>query len=84
MLAGEFEQDTDDFVFHPAEAFSAAPAVSILQQQLLGFGTSVVQRNLEPLCDQQTQVALVARVGLGKLLQLRSDCAYVDELARSA
>ena len=84
MLAREFEQDADDFVFHPAEPFGAAPAVPVFEQQLLGLGAAVGQRRLEPLRHQGTQFALVAGVGLGELFELGGDRARVDQVARAA
>ena len=40
MLAREVEQQADDLVFQPAQPLGAAPAVAILEQQLLGLGAA--------------------------------------------
>ena len=82
MLAREFEQDADDLVLHPAEPLGAAPPVAVLEQQLLGLGAAVRQRNLELLRHLGTQIALVAGVSLGELLQVGGYRAHVDEVAR--
>jgi hypothetical protein len=82
MFTREFEQDADDLVFHPAEALGAAPSVAVLEQQLLGLGTAVGQRNLELLRHQGAQVALVAGMSLGELLEIGGDRMRVDEVAR--
>ena len=82
MFAREFEQNTDDFVFHPAETFCAPPPVAILQQQLLGLGAAIGQRNLELLRDQGSQIALVACVSLGEFLKIGGDRARIDQFTR--
>ena len=81
-LTRGIEQDVDDLVFHPAETFGATPPVAVLQQQLLGLGAAVGQRNLELLCHQGAQVALVAGVSLGELFEIGSNCANVNQFAR--
>ena len=82
MLAREFEQDADDLVFHPAQPFGAAAAVTVLQQQLLGLGAAVGQRDLEPLRQQRAQLALVAGVSLGEFFEVGGKRARVDQIVR--
>ena len=83
MFTREFEQDVDDLIFHPAEALGTAPPVTVFEQELLGLGAAVRQRNLELLRHLGTQVALVAGVSLGELLQVGGDRTRVDKVART-
>ena len=83
MLARELEQQADDLVFHPAQPLGAAPAVPVLEQQLLGLGAAVVERGLQPLRQRGAQFALAAAVGLGEAFQVGGDGAGVDQFARA-
>ncbi len=82
MLARELEQQADDLVFQLAHPLGAAPAVAILQQQLLGLGAAFIEGGLEPLGDRGAHVALVADVALGELFQVGGDGAAIDQFAR--
>ena len=62
MLAREVEQQADDLVFHPAQPLGAAPAVAILEQQLLGLGAAVGECCFQALRHRRTQLALAAGV----------------------
>ncbi len=82
MLAREFEQQADDFVFQPAQPLGAAPSVAVVEQQLLGFGAAFVERGLQPLRQRGTQFAPAAAMGLGQAFQVGGDRAEVDQFAR--
>ena len=83
MLAREFEQQADDFVFQPAQPLGAAAAVPVLEQQLLGLGAAFDKRRLQPLRQRRTQFALAAAVRLDQLLQVGGQRACVDQIARA-
>jgi len=63
----ELEQDADDFVHHEAQALGAAPALAILQEQLLGVLAAIRQNELQPLCHRAPEILLGAGVFFGEL-----------------
>jgi len=83
MLAHEVEQDADDLVFQPADALGAAPAVAVLEQQLLGLGAALDQRGLQTLRHGRAQFALAAAMDLGEFFQIGDDGAGIDQFARA-
>ena len=80
LAGGELEQDADDLVLHPAQPFGAAPAVTVLQQQLLGAGARLRQRRFQALGDGGAQFALAPGMDLGERLEVGDDRRAVEEV----
>ena len=83
MLAREFVEQTDDLVFHPAQALGAAAAVAVLQQHLFRARAAFVERGLQPRRQRGAQFALAAIVGLGEPLQVGGNRLRIDQIAGS-
>ena len=83
MLAREFKQQPDDFVFQPAQPLGAAPPVPVLEQKLLGLGAAFDEGGLQPLCQRGTQFAPAAAVGFGEAFQVGGDGTEVDQFAQA-
>ena len=65
MPGDEREQQTDDLVLHETQAFRAAPSMPVLDQQALGDGAPLAQRELEPARKRHSQLARVGGVAAG-------------------
>ena len=79
VLGRELVQHADDLILHEAQALGAAPAVPVLDQQVLGRGASLHQRGLDAAGDFQSQFARVAGVDLGQALEVGRDFARVED-----
>ena len=80
LAGGELEQDADDLVLHPAQSFGATPALTLLQQQLLGAGARLRQRRFQALGDGGAQFALAPGMDLGERLEVGDDRRAVEEV----
>ena len=78
MRDDELEQHADDLVRHEAQPFGAAPALAILQQQMLGLRAPVRQHGLQPLRHGTPQFLLRAGMVLGELGQIGRERALVE------
>ena len=79
LLADELEQDADDLIVHLAQPLGAAPAVAVLEQELLGLRARRRQRRLQTLRHCRAQFALASRISLGELFKIGDDRRAVDE-----
>ncbi len=74
-----FEQQADDLVLHPAQPLGAAPAVTVLEQQLFGLGPPLRQRRLEPQSERNAQFALAPGMACGGGLEVGGDRRRIDQ-----
>ena len=79
LAAGEFEQDADDLVLHPAQPLGAAPAVAVLEQQILGVRARLRQRRFEALRHRGAQFALAPGIGRREHLEIGDDRRGIDQ-----
>ena len=80
MRDDELEQHADDFIHHEAQPLGAAPALAILQQQLLGLLAAGRQHGLQPLRHRAPQLLLGAGMLVGELGELGHERALVEQL----
>ncbi len=78
-MIDELEQHADDLVLHEAQPLGAAPALAVLQQQLLGLRAARREHGLEPLRDRAAQLLLGAGVLVGELGELGHERALVEQ-----
>jgi len=81
MRHDKLEQHADDLIHHEAQPLGAAPALTILQQQLLGLFAAYRQHGLEPLRPPRaaTPVRRPA-MRLGEQRELGDERALVKQL----
>ncbi len=58
MHHDKLEQHADDLIHHEAQPLGTAPALAILQEQLLGLFAARRQHGLEPLRHRAPQLLL--------------------------
>ncbi len=79
MLGRELEQHADDLVLHEAQPLGAAPSVPVPDEQALGGGAPLHERDLEASRNRQAQFALVAGVDLGQTFELGRDGDRIED-----
>ena len=84
MLARELVQEADDLVLHEAEPLGAAPAMPVLEQQLLGRGAPCDQRSLEALRDRARSSRSLPACALASLFEIGGDGARVEQFGVGA
>ena len=80
MRPDKLEQHADDLIHHEAEPLGAAPALAILQKQLLGLFAARCQHGLEPLCHRAPQFLFRAGMLVGKERELGHERALIEQL----
>ena len=84
MLAGEFEQDADDFILHRTKPLGATAPLALLQQELLGLFPAACEFALHELGNSRAQFEVAPRMGRGQRLELKRSGTGVEKLACGA
>jgi hypothetical protein len=84
MLARELVNDADDLILHEAQPLGAAPSLAVMQQQALGGGAPLRERDLEPLHHRRAQFGLAAGAGVGEAFEVGGDGAIVEQFHGAA